>query len=134
MDFFGKYNNFVKKIIQANEKKTLYSSILRHKTHSTRLLPSFTTIIRKSFDYIRTLIKSRKKKKTSYSSKRNSSQLATVTRKNRDLGSIFRQETVGLLPSFTTIIRKSFKNLLYYLKLSLKASFILSKKLPSPST
>jgi len=50
MDFFGKYNNFVKKIIQANEKKTLYSSILRHKTH----IHEATTVLyyyeRKSFE------------------------------------------------------------------------------------
>ena len=43
---------------------------------------------------------------TAHSSKRKSSQLATFTRKVRDLGSNFRHEIrfAKLLPSFTTVL------------------------------
>lgn len=61
MDFLEKYNKFVKKL--SKQKKTPYTSILRHKTRSTRLLPSFTTTTGSHSTYIRTLIRSHKQRR-----------------------------------------------------------------------
>ena len=77
-------------------------SKFRHETAG--LLPSFSTISKKSTSHTPSHTVTKKEKWIFYSSKHISShQMATNVRKIRDLGSNFSHETAGLLASFSTI-------------------------------
>ena len=93
--------------IPLREKLRPQAQFLAMRLAKARLLASLATT---ESDFLFIL----KIKMTAHSSKRKSSQLATFTRKVRDLGSNFRHEIrfAKLLPSFTTILAVIFFYLL----------------------
>ncbi len=89
-----------------NTSNTFYSS-----TNETKVLLASLTTILESLNPIRSLINTRPKSKTFYSSTSDKNCHADfITRKIETLGSIFSHETEGLLASPTTILESLYVN------------------------